>query len=73
MRFAIVASVAFAVMANAIPLSDTANETSFLETRDDTYDHEGSGMCRSLEVKYCDQAVNNVLTRNDDVNYGAPG
>lgn len=39
----------------------------------DTYDCKGSSLCRSLQVRACDDAVNNKIIRNDDVNYGAPG
>ncbi|KZL86276.1 hypothetical protein CI238_09148 [Colletotrichum incanum] len=39
----------------------------------DSYDCKGSSMCSSLKVAACDDAVNNKLIRNDDVNYGAPG
>ncbi|EXL58562.1 hypothetical protein FOCG_02072 [Fusarium oxysporum f. sp. radicis-lycopersici 26381] len=45
---------------------------SKLETRD-SYDCNGSGLCGTISVKNCDDAVNNRLIRNNDVNYGAPG
>ncbi|KAI1083428.1 glycosyl hydrolase family 71-domain-containing protein [Whalleya microplaca] len=34
-----------------------------------TYDRDGSGLCKSMKVKYCDHAVN-YLQRNDDQTYG---
>ncbi|KAI3558673.1 hypothetical protein CABS01_07360 [Colletotrichum abscissum] len=39
----------------------------------DSYDCKGSSLCSSLKVAACDDAVNNKLIRNNDVNYGAPG
>ena len=46
--------------------------TGLLAKRD-SYDCKGSSMCKSLQVRACDEAVNNKLIRNNDVNYGAPG
>ncbi|KAF5546607.1 hypothetical protein FMEXI_5630 [Fusarium mexicanum] len=45
---------------------------SKLEARD-SYDCNGSGVCGSIPISDCDQAINNRLIRNNDVNYGAPG
>lgn len=39
----------------------------------DTYDCKGSSLCSSLQVSFCDDAVNNKIIRNNNVNYGAPG
>ena len=46
--------------------------TGLLAKRD-SYDCKGSSMCKSLQVRACDEAVNSKLIRNNDVNYGAPG
>ncbi|KAF4414996.1 hypothetical protein FACUT_13793 [Fusarium acutatum] len=45
---------------------------SKLEARD-SYDCNGSGLCGAIAVRDCDNAINNRLIRNNDVNYGAPG
>ncbi|KAK8118460.1 uncharacterized protein PG998_003086 [Apiospora kogelbergensis] len=39
----------------------------------DGYDCEGSGLCKTLSVAWCDKAVNYNLKRDDVINYGAPG
>ncbi|CAI4214147.1 unnamed protein product [Parascedosporium putredinis] len=43
--------------------------------RRDSFDCAGSGLCGSAVnfVRDCDIAVNTVLIRNDDINYGAAG
>ncbi|KAK2134601.1 hypothetical protein NOF04DRAFT_1169750 [Fusarium oxysporum II5] len=63
----------------AAPVDGIASSPGFslaprskLETRD-SYDCNGSGLCGTISVKNCDDAVNNRLIRNNDVNYGAPG
>jgi hypothetical protein len=45
---------------------------SLLEKRA-TYDHKGSGMCRSLKVSACDHAVNHKLIRDNKQRYGSRG
>jgi hypothetical protein len=64
------------VGAGAVPnlhaAESSLNLRSSLTVRD-TYDCKGSGMCKSLQVRACDDAVNNKIIRNDVVNYGAPG
>ncbi|KAK6837980.1 hypothetical protein PG987_006261 [Apiospora arundinis] len=40
-----------------------------LQSRD-TYDHKGSGLCKTMQVKYCDEAVNNFLIRDNQYRYG---
>jgi hypothetical protein len=79
MRFNVLTTLAFVatVTASAIPEMQTSpRDISPLENRsilDDTYDCKGSSMCKSLQVRACDDAVNNKIIRNDDVNYGADG
>lgn len=79
MRFTIATSLCLVVMvsASAIPRSEAEFNTSALpvnplEARD-TYDCKGSSMCKTLQVRACDEAVNSNIIRNDDINYGAPG
>lgn len=79
MQFPTIVLLAFAgmVTASAIPHSHQEPESSPLprsplEARD-SYDCAGSGMCKSLQVRACDDAVNSKIIRNDDVNYGADG
>lgn len=89
MRFDIVAILAFAAVAtaSAIPHDHDHVEDydhdhvealsspvprSPLDKRW-SYDCKGSGMCRSLKISACDDAVNHKLIRNNDLNYGAPG
>lgn len=35
----------------------------------DTYDRKGSAMCGAMQVKYCDEAVNDFLVRDDAYRY----
>ncbi|KAF6838782.1 hypothetical protein CPLU01_02315 [Colletotrichum plurivorum] len=83
MRFSLFFLSALVASAAAVVIPDHAHEHDFeadvspvpgnpLEKRD-SYDCKGSSMCSSLQVRACDDAVNNKLIRNDDVNYGAPG
>ncbi|KAI3319363.1 hypothetical protein HD806DRAFT_539401 [Xylariaceae sp. AK1471] len=79
MRFNTASSLALGSILGitAMPLSPTSdtslNPALHLLNARDTYDCSGSGLCQSLQVKYCDQAVNDRIIRNNDVNYGAPG
>lgn len=71
----IVSFLAVAVSATAIPADDfgmSVRARSPLEKRD-TYDCSGSSLCGSIPISACDNAVNNEIIRNNDVNYGAPG
>ncbi|KAH6843424.1 hypothetical protein B0I37DRAFT_418525 [Chaetomium sp. MPI-CAGE-AT-0009] len=79
MRFDIASVLVFAAMAtaSAIPhehVEDLSSPVprSPLDKRD-SYDCKGSSMRSSLQVRACDDAVNNKIIRNDAVNYGAPG
>jgi hypothetical protein len=81
MRFniaAVVSALVVMVTASTIPHSHVEMDISLrprgplLEARD-TYDCAGSSLCQSLQVRACDDAVNNKLIRNDVVNYGASG
>ncbi|KAI1021803.1 hypothetical protein LB505_008864 [Fusarium chuoi] len=79
MRFSIIASSLLLAQGSclAAPPINTAEgfspvPRSKLEARD-SYDCNGSGLCGIIPVRDCDQAVNNRLIRNNDVNYGAPG
>lgn len=79
MRSNIFALLAFAALASAsaIPHSHEDQDISPrprspLEELD-SYDCKGSGLCRSLSLHACDDAVNHKIIRNNDVNYGAPG
>ncbi|KAM7188895.1 hypothetical protein V8F33_010342, partial [Rhypophila sp. PSN 637] len=47
------------------PISDTDGEW--------TYDCHGSAMCSQVQVNACDEAANNRLMRNNDLNYGTDG
>jgi hypothetical protein len=81
MRFDIVAILAFAAVATASAIPHDHDHVEDLSSpvprspldKRDSYDCQGSGMCKSLQVRACDDAVNNKLIRNDAVNYGAPG
>lgn len=75
----IVSALVLAASSTAIPHAHEDTETSPvlrspLEKRD-TYDCKGSSFCGSatLSVADCDNAVNNKIIRNNDVNYGASG
>ncbi|KAF5653141.1 hypothetical protein F25303_2571 [Fusarium sp. NRRL 25303] len=79
MRFTIIASSILLAQGSclAAPRVNTAEgfspvPRSKLEARD-SYDCNGSGLCGAISVRDCDQAVNNRLIRNNNVNYGAPG
>lgn len=83
MRFSLFFLSALVASAAAVVIPDHVHEHDFeadvspapasiLEKRD-SYDCKGSSMCSSLQVRACDDAVNNKLIRNDGVNYGAPG
>jgi hypothetical protein len=41
---------------------------------DPSYHCDGQAVCGSMVnlEKWCDEAVNDVLIRNDDINYGSP-
>jgi len=70
MRFEIISTLFFAALATAAP----GTSPNTLEKRD-SFDCHGSGMCGSAVnfVRDCDNAVNHMLIRNNDVNYGASG
>lgn len=79
MHFRTTAVLALATVATASATPDAQVKTltsprprSPLD-KQDSYDCKGSGMCKSLQVRACDNAVNTVLIRNNDINYGAPG
>ncbi|KAK4185498.1 hypothetical protein QBC35DRAFT_476314 [Podospora australis] len=59
-------------IADSSEVDDTITTTPFL-TKRDWFDHKGSGMCKSMNVRACDIAVNDRIIRNNDLNYGAPG
>ncbi|KAK9778067.1 hypothetical protein AB5N19_02550 [Seiridium cardinale] len=61
---------AFVSLGRALPSAE-ADYEGILEGRD-TYDKKGSGMCNVLQVKFCDEAVNNFIIR-DDVQRYRPG
>ena len=61
-----------AAVPHALDAETSPVALNILQARDN-YDCKGSSMCKSLQVRSCDDAVNNKLIRNDDVNYGAPG
>ncbi|KAH9895327.1 hypothetical protein F4778DRAFT_267239 [Xylariomycetidae sp. FL2044] len=50
---------------------DASSPPTNLTSRDDgvSYDSKGSGMCGALQIKYCDQAVNRYIYRDDQVRY----
>jgi hypothetical protein len=81
MRFDIAACLAFAAVATASAIPHDHHEVDHLTSpvsrssldKRDSYDCKGSSMCSSLQVRACDDAVNNRLIRNDVVNYGASG
>jgi hypothetical protein len=80
MRFSVATVISLLAIssASAIPSPDvdidmSPNPRGILDARDDSYDCKGSSMCKTLQVRACDDAVNNKLKRNDDVNYGADG
>ncbi|KAK6069392.1 hypothetical protein SCUP234_10704 [Seiridium cupressi] len=58
---------AFVSLGRALPSAE-ADYEGILEGRD-TYDKKGSGMCSSLQVKFCDEAVNNYIIRDDAQRY----
>ncbi|KAF5558178.1 hypothetical protein FNAPI_5195 [Fusarium napiforme] len=79
MRFSIITSSLLLAQGSclAAPSVNTAEgfspvPRSNLEARD-SYDCNGSGLCGAVQVRDCDNAINNRLIRNNDVNYGAPG
>jgi hypothetical protein len=84
MRITIAVFSAFVAIAAAGTIPVPRSNADFMEpgsspaltgllAKRDSYDCKGSSMCKSLQVRACDEAVNNKLIRNNDVNYGAPG
>lgn len=81
MRFTIIAASLLVALATASPVADVENsaplpdaETSEL-AQDAWFDCKGNGKCSSSAhfLRDCDRAVNSMLIRNDDLNYGASG
>lgn len=62
--------VATREMADAVGI--TLRPRGVLQARD-SYDCKGSSICSTLNVAACNRAVNDLIIRNNDVNYGAPG
>ncbi|KAK8038641.1 hypothetical protein PG993_007052 [Apiospora rasikravindrae] len=60
-----------ALLAVASLLAASASASTLPLTSRDTYDRKGSGMCgsKTMQVKYCDEAVNNFLIRDDAYRY----
>ncbi|KAK7921610.1 Vacuolar protein sorting-associated protein 4B [Apiospora marii] len=50
-------------------LAAGASASTLPLTSRDTYDRKGSGMCGAMQVKYCDEAVNNFLIKDDAYRY----
>ncbi|KAI1392917.1 uncharacterized protein F4822DRAFT_426118 [Hypoxylon trugodes] len=53
------------------PSNISINEHKHPATVPGTYDCSGSHMCTTLQVRWCDKAVNEKLYRTDDVIYGS--
>jgi len=76
MRFEILSTLFLTSFASAAAVAPAVAEDQppNLQKRD-YFDCDGSGMCAGAVnfVRDCDIAVNTVLIRNDDLNYGASG
>lgn len=74
MHFIAFSGLVLAVIASAMPTSDTSENLSIFDRRD-TYSCAGSSLCGSAAglIAACDYAINYDVIRNDVVNYGAPG
>lgn len=78
MRLSLFTSLAFAIAASSSAIPDIGQDTSFnpaqsLKVKREIYDCAGAWDCYKQNVADCNDAVNNALMRNDDVNYGADG
>jgi len=73
MRFNIFATLLLTGFASAAAVAPDQSPNNIVKR--DSFDCAGSGMCGSAVnfVRDCDIAVNSVLIRNNDVNYGASG
>ncbi|KAI1417250.1 hypothetical protein F5Y13DRAFT_185321 [Hypoxylon sp. FL1857] len=75
MCLSIVISMAFATVLHAMAIPLSLNQASRNETLGpiSPYNCEGSIMCSTIKVQWCDEGVNWELDRSDEINYGAAG
>lgn len=73
MQFTVIITSLLAGMASAAAIApEQSPKAGFIVARE-AYDCQGSGLCGTTAnlKRDCDIAVNDMLVRNDDINYGS--